>query len=106
MRAAVRSLLWLPLRNVAGLACTLQVLVDFCDPGETLALDDATWAINETLGTQSAAWIDERLSLLARYGLIRRTAEGLGLYLGGPGLLVRSWLEEGGGRPTLTRCTN
>lgn len=96
MRAAVRSLLWLPLRNVAGLAGTLQVLVDFCDPGETLALDDATWAINETLGTQNAAWIDERLSLLARYGLIRRTDEGLGLSLGGPGLLVRSWLEEGG----------
>jgi hypothetical protein len=96
MQAAVRSLLWLPLRNVAGLADTLQVLVDFCDPGETLALDDATWAIKETLRTQDTTWIDERISLLARYGLIRLTEEGLGLSLGGPGLLVRSWLEEGG----------
>lgn len=96
LRDAIRSLLWLPLENVEGLADTLQVLVDFCDPGELLALDDATWAINETLGIQEPAWIDERLSLLARYGLVRRTEQGLGLALGGPGLLVRSWLGEGG----------
>lgn len=95
-REAIRNLLWLPIQAVTGLAETMQVLVDFCDPGETLPFDDATWAINETLGNHEAPWIEERLTLLVRYGLIRRTVDGIGLSLGGPGLLVRSWLAERG----------
>lgn len=94
LRTAVRSLLWRPLQELPGLSETLQVLVDFCDPGETLGLDDVIWAVNETLGAQEPAWLEERLSLLSRYGLIRRAEEEIGLALGGAGLLVRSWLEE------------
>lgn len=94
MRDAIRKLLWLPIRDVAGVGDTMQVLVDFCDPGGSLALDEATWAINEALGNHEAPWIEGHLTLLRRYGLIRRTDDGIGLSLGGPGLLVRSWLLE------------
>lgn len=94
LQAAVRNLLWIPLGNISGMTDMLQVLTDYCNPGEMLTLDDITWAINETLGAQEPAWIDDRLCLLARYGLIRRTDRGFGLSQSGLGLLVRNWLEE------------
>lgn len=93
-RAAVRMLLWTPLRDFDGALDTLGALVDFCEPPEPLALEDLTWLLKEKLGEREPEWIVERLTLLRRYGLVREVPGGFGLRLGGAGLLVRTWLEE------------
>jgi hypothetical protein len=94
LRESVRDLLWAPLQGFEGASDTLQVLVDFCDPGDTLALDDLTWAIEETIGERQPDWIAERLTVLRRYGLVREMDGNYGLRLGGAGVLVRSWLAD------------
>lgn len=94
LRESIRDLLWAPLQGFDGASDTLQVLVDFCDPGGTLALDDLTWAIEETIGERQQDWIAERLDLLRRYGLVREVDGSYGLRLGGAGMLVRAWLED------------
>ena len=94
LRASVRALLWSPLQGFDGASDTLEAIVDFCDPGDTLALDDLTWAIEETVGPRDPDWIAERLTLLRRYGFVREMDGSYGLRLGGPVMLARSWLAD------------
>lgn len=95
LRESIRNLLWVPLQGFEGTSDTLKVLVDFCDPGETLAFDELSWVVEETIGKRQPDWIVERLTLLRRYGLVREVdGSYYGLRLGGAGMLVRSWLGD------------
>ncbi len=93
-RDGVRSLLWAPIATKDGVADTLRTLLEFASPPTRLSLSDLTWALSETLGPRTEAWVSGRVQILSAYGLIDAGAAGIRLAVGGPGTLIVEWLRE------------
>jgi len=91
LRDALRELLWSPIADREGVRSTVEVLATFLEPGARLSMEDLLWAVGETLGRRSDEWLEERVTLLEAYGLVRRSERGVTFETSGPGMLVAGW---------------
>lgn len=89
LRRAARALLWDPVNLQDGVQEVIRAIAEVEIPGRPLRRDDLEWVLR----SRDSAWIDERLQLLAGYGLIQIDERGVFPWPGGLSQLVPAWRD-------------
>ncbi len=90
LRRDARALLWEPVSMREGVRDVVLAITDLTSAGRPLPREDLIWALEG----RDDAWIDERVQLLADYGLVSVTGDSVRIWPGGLVQLVQMWRDE------------